>query len=121
MAFIPKSKRKRYNPKPKKRFGDDPFYNSGTWRKISKDIRKLFLLCPVCEETGPEMVDHVIPRRHGGASYDFRNLLPMCHACHNRKRALERKGPLLPTKESNKCEGLVPKGNKMDVVEKLKK
>lgn len=120
MAFIPKAKRKKYNPKPKKEFGKDTFYNSGTWRNVSRNLRISFLLCPVCEEKGPEMVDHVIPRSYGGSDYDYNNLLPMCHNCHNKKRALERSGPLLETKESKTQKGLVPKGNKMDIVEKLK-
>ena len=121
MAYIPKTKRKKYNPAPPKTFGQDDFYNRGTWRKISKDLRDCFIICPVCEVKPSEMTDHVIPRSFGGADYDYRNLLPMCHSCHNRKRALERSGPLLEYKESDKQKGFIPKSNKLNIIPRLKK
>jgi len=115
MAFIPRQKRKSYQPKRLKRFGGDKFYNSPAWRKVSKALRAAWIIshggiCPICLHNLVQMVDHVISRSIGGADFDHDNLLPMCDKCHNRKRGFEghANGPLIPTKESATETKLVP-------------
>lgn len=119
MAYIPKPKRKKYNPAKPKQFGKDPFYNSTAWRKKSKGIRDQVLICPICEIRPTEMVDHVIPRKFNGADFDNDNLFPMCHTCHNKKRGLEKAAPLLESKESEMFIGLVPL-DKYLIIEKIR-
>lgn len=81
--------------KVEKRFNTDPFYHSTMWRKFSKQYRKSNPFCFSCAKEGrtslTEVVDHITPRAAGGSDYDLKNLQPLCHQCHNRKRQTERK------------------------------
>lgn len=116
MAYIPKKERKEYEPKPVVKFGQDKFYNTAKWRKLSKAMRTEFIICPVCELRPSRITDHVVSRPDG-ADFDKDNLLPMCHHCHNVKRGLEANTnhPLVETKHSDTEPKLVPV-DKFDIV-----
>lgn len=122
MAYIPKTKRKSYQPKQNRSFGSDPFYNSQSWRKTSKALRQQYPICQVCEGKPSEVTDHIISRNLKGADYDSCNHLAMCHTCHNKKRGLEKhaKGPLIATKESELESKLIPV-DKQDIIDLLNK
>lgn len=122
MAYIPKQKKKKWQPKPIKRFGVDPFYNSTRWRKISKAWKVKHPICQVCAQRPTQITDHVVSRNVGGAEYDSDNFLGMCHIDHNKKRGLERHTniPLIETKESSIEDKLVPV-DKNDIIELLNK
>lgn len=122
MAYIPRQKRKSYQPKREPRFGKDPFYNLKAWRDKSHAVRAHYDgECAVCEFRLSEMTDHIVSRKQGGADFDWDNLLPMCHTCHNKKRGMEKtaKGPLIPTRESDTEPKLVPV-DKQDIIDLLK-
>lgn len=123
MAYIPKQKKKSYQRKAKKKFGQDPFYKKTVWRKMSKAIIEQFIICPVCEENPAEMTDHVIRRNQDGADYDIDNLLPMCNRCHNIKRGLEANSNdyLIETKESNTELDKVVPVDKLDIISVINK
>ena len=68
------------------------FYNSTLWRKVSRIYRTNNPLCEASETPQPaDVVDHIIPISQGGAKYDNRNLMSLCHEKHNRKSALSLK------------------------------
>lgn len=118
MAYIPKQKRKSYQPEKEKAFGKDPFYNLKVWRQTSHAIRAIYKgICQVCKDKPSDMTDHLISREVGGADFDQQNLLPMCHICHNKKRGLEAhtNEPLVPTRQSGVDGKLVPQ-NKEDII-----
>lgn len=75
--------------------------------------------CQVCEVEYSQVTDHVIPISQGGAKRDRRNLMAMCHKCHNKKRGIEAHsfGPAIPTFDTNT--GLVPQ-DRYEILEKLK-
>jgi len=98
MPSIPKKQRKRpwtRNKRSRSDYGNEnqEFYNSSQWRRASLLMRMEYPICPVCETSYVEMTDHVIPFRPAdpmsGAGLDHRNLLPLCHPCHNKKRGME--------------------------------
>lgn len=122
MAYIPKQKSKSYREPEQKKFGQDKFYNKTKWRKTSKAMIADFIICPVCEENPSQMTDHVIPRPDG-ADYDKDNLLPMCHRCHNRKRAKERdfNDYLVETKQSDTEQDKLVPVDKFDIIQVLKR
>ena len=53
-------------------------------------IRGPHCICPGWLPERDLEVDHIIPRSHGGAIADLRNLRAVCKPCHVRKTALER-------------------------------
>lgn len=69
---------------------DKRFYDSALWRAAREQQLRA---SPFCKECGrmAEMVDHVVPLRHGGEPTNPSNLASLCHRCHNVKRAHERR------------------------------
>jgi 5-methylcytosine-specific restriction endonuclease McrA len=65
------------------------------WAAFAKSFLRR---CPFCLECGyhgldvmAQVVDHLVPRSQGGSLFDRDNLIPLCHAHHNKlKRDLER-------------------------------
>ena len=45
--------------------------------------------CRKCGRSGRLECDHIVPLRHGGASYDPANLQAVCRRCHIEKTASE--------------------------------
>jgi 5-methylcytosine-specific restriction protein A len=72
------------------------FYDSSTWRKFRLEVLRREPFCRACRAAGcvrlAEMVDHIVPIRHGGDRLSWANLAPLCHACHNAKRGEEAHG-----------------------------
>jgi 5-methylcytosine-specific restriction protein A len=93
MPRIPKNRRRPWIAKAKKYakdYGneDSSWYRSKEWRKLRLMILQNEPLCRECSAVA-EMVDHIRPIKEGGARLDPENLQPLCHSCHNRKRAQE--------------------------------
>ena len=93
MPRIPKGRNRPWIAKPKryaKDFGneDSSFYRSKEWRTLRLWIIQNEPLCRSCSRPA-EMVDHITPIQEGGARLDPENLQPLCHSCHNSKRARE--------------------------------
>lgn len=65
------------------------FYKSRAWRELRKWFIQNNPVCIQCGHIGT-VVDHIVPRRSGGASFDVSNLQTMCDTCHNSKRQSER-------------------------------
>jgi len=86
MKDIPKRKNKPGFDKKK-------FYNGALWRNLSKLYREKN---PLCAESGDpaECVDHIIAINHGGAPYDYRNLMSMTRETHIVKTIAESSGPI---------------------------
>lgn len=80
--------------------GDQSFYNSPVWRNTSKAYRDENPLCENCFDKGrltdAALVDHIIPLPVGD-QFSRRNLMSLCHACHNQKSGKEGHagGPLI--------------------------
>lgn len=72
----------------------DPFYWTPAWRSVRLNKLKRDPLCCECLKINlvkrATVVDHIIPRRLGGADFADDNLQSMCAAHHNKKRAKER-------------------------------
>jgi 5-methylcytosine-specific restriction endonuclease McrA len=49
--------------------------------------------CWLCGLPGSTTADHVIPRSHGGAVYDLRNLAPAHKKCNESRGNREAEGP----------------------------
>jgi len=71
------------------------FYNSPTWRALSRAKRQVDPLCVACYKAGKvqagAVVDHIKPISQGGALLDWGNLQTLCVSCHNSKSSKERK------------------------------
>lgn len=67
---------------------NDPFYSSSTWLRVRLAHLSRQPLCVICKQPG-RVVDHVIPRRLGGANFDKKNLQTLCDYHHNKKRQEE--------------------------------
>ena len=71
------------------------FYSSTKWRKYSHSLRREFPLCQLCKENGKvvlsEMVDHVQSINSGGDKWNRKNLMCLCHSCHNKKSGRTKK------------------------------
>lgn len=80
--------------------GDQAFLKSAAWVQTSKSYREDFPLCENCYQKGrlidAAVVDHMIPRPIGD-HLDRRNLMSLCHVCHNQKSGKESHagGPLI--------------------------
>lgn len=94
LGFCAQHQRPRVE-QPRPRLYDDR-RGSSTARGYSykwQQMRKQYIaLHPVCVKCGrpSAAVDHIIPRRAGGAD-DERNYQALCHACHSKKTAVERR------------------------------
>lgn len=95
-SLCPKCQREEY--KQRSEYESDPFYWTPEWRKTrARQLRKQ----PFCEEcergnkvTKANVVDHIIPRRQGGADFAEDNLQSMCSDHHQKKRRQERGGKI---------------------------
>lgn len=71
------------------------FYESPAWRKLRRIKLAQMPLCEICYTNNrmekATMVDHKIEIKDGGAALDIENLTSICHHCHNKKTAQERK------------------------------
>lgn len=103
MPTLPKGKYyPAWQPPPEttRATGDQEFYNSWSWRKVSKLYRADNPLCENCYAkqrlTEAELVDHIIPMPTGQA-LDADNFMGLCHVCHNSKSSHEGRtgGPLI--------------------------
>ena len=71
----------------------DPFYRSAAWRRFRASVLRAR---PICEVPGCGIaathVDHIVPRRRGGADFDPANVQALCASCHSAKTALHDGG-----------------------------
>ena len=92
MPHLPKKQLRvpwaKNRPRVEKR--SDARYHTARWTRFSRWFRKKHPLCSCGRRS--EVVDHIVPARLEKFDfYDLSNLAPMCHRCHNRKRATEDK------------------------------
>jgi 5-methylcytosine-specific restriction protein A len=67
------------------------FYNTTTWRKLSKRVKLEEPFCRVDGCNNPtEVTDHIVAIEDGGEKLLRENLQGLCHKHHNRKSAKER-------------------------------
>lgn len=98
----------------KRRPGEQAFYNSPAWRKLSAQLRRTHKYCVLCSAKGvatlAQHIDHIVPVRCGGAKLDTRNLCALCMRCHNKKSSLEgkRNAPIVRTCEDEESGELLP-------------
>jgi len=62
----------------------DPFYSTKRWQKCRAAVLAQEPICRVCGRPA-NTVDHITPRRKGGADYERDNLQALCAECHARK------------------------------------
>jgi 5-methylcytosine-specific restriction protein A len=86
--FCREHRREKWKKEDEDRGGTDPFYTSVAWRNMRKLILSAHPLCVSCGALATT-VDHIRPRRQGGADLDLNNLQSLCRACHDIKRAKE--------------------------------
>lgn len=71
------------------------FYFRARWRKVRALHLQQEPFCRECRKEGrlveANIVDHIIPRDHGGSEYEDHNLQTICRNHHSRKSMLERK------------------------------
>lgn len=76
-----------------KRRERDPFISTKAWKLTRAKQLAEYPLCEHCELlsliTPATVVDHIHPRRLGGAEYSPSNLQSLCASCHNRKSRYE--------------------------------
>jgi 5-methylcytosine-specific restriction protein A len=127
MPYLPKPHRPSYLP-PKQRAKRTPsqaedqvFYRSAKWRRTTQLYRRLNPLCEASNYegfiVGAEVTDHIVPIQQGGSKFDERNLMPLCHREHNRKRGFEKNGYCVQT--TNTPDGLIPV-DRDEILRKLK-
>lgn len=95
-------KRKQRKRQPGNAGPNAKFYNSQLWRRTSATRRKLAnarphgIGCLACLYVGglgsAQVCDHIVPISEGGARFDERNLMELCHSHHNKKRGMEAHG-----------------------------
>lgn len=72
----------------------DPILQTREWARTSRDYRGEHPLCELCSLDGltvpADCVDHIVPRRSGGAVWDSRNHQALCNPHHARKTRWER-------------------------------
>lgn len=90
-----KHKRERWKRQNYKRRTDvneaklDRFYSGATWQKLRGMHIRNNPLCVHCGAVA-RVVDHIQPRRNGGADLDIDNLQSLCLSCHAIKTKNER-------------------------------
>lgn len=115
------SKQQKVDKKAAKRF-----YNKAQWIKLSKLERSDNPVCCVCESSPSAVCDHVIridvdvtgiAKTTGGAPFDRRNHMAMCHKCHNVKRGLELSN--FEVAKVRTPSGFLPK-RRADIIDKIR-
>ena len=87
---------KRYNETLRNK-KHERFYSSGQWKKVRTHIMSRYGgLCRSCAEfdmdVRADVVDHIVPIEiNWELKINFDNLQPLCHSCHNRKTADDKK------------------------------
>ena len=124
MPYLPKPEKKQVNNHPG---GTSSDLQNSRWRTLRKSILRRSPLCESClsveilnDVTGTRAahLDHIVPRKLGGAVYDLRNIAVLCASCHAKKSALERHG-LNPVAEMTDA-GLIPApGQKLIIFHKI--
>jgi len=116
MPTVRRHSRRLIKPEVNRSFGKGDnykFYNSTRWRKLSKLLKSQSPLCVVClfnNKVKPcSVTDHIIPVEHGGAMTDLQNLTTLCHSCHNKKSAKEKRKALYQAIDTPV--GMVPNPN----------
>jgi 5-methylcytosine-specific restriction protein A len=71
-------------------------YNSARWRRLSNKKRTVTPFCEDCEDQGittlANVVDHIVELNDNPKlAYAWSNLRSLCHACHNKKTAEEKR------------------------------
>ncbi|MEM6397495.1 MAG: HNH endonuclease signature motif containing protein [Bacteroidota bacterium] len=115
MPNLPRKNRHQDDPEQRTRerkpSGNQRFYNRKAWRATRKAYIQSNPLCEVCSYIGrteaADVVDHLIAISQGGSEYDSANLMAMCHRHHNQKSALELRGQLLVSIDTEA--GKIPK------------
>ena len=90
----------------------DPFYGSAEWRRVRTEFLAAHPSC-YCGRRATH-VDHVVPRRRGGAPYAWGNLQGLCHGCHNRKTNVRDGGFGRPASRSLLRPGCDAEGRPID-------
>lgn len=69
------------------------FYNSKEWRALREYVMaKNHFLCIQCTLVPADVVDHIIPIEvDWSLRLDVNNCQPLCHACHNKKTADDKR------------------------------
>lgn len=72
----------------------EQIYRTYDWQKVRGEVLRQEPLCRHCSKAGltvlANVVDHIIPIKHGGAEFNLENLQPLCVACHNKKTKQEQ-------------------------------
>ena len=85
---------RQYNVRRREHPIDGPrerFYSTSRWRQARAYHLRQNPLCAACGGLGT-VVDHIVPRRDGGADLAASNLQTLCQPCHSSKSATERGG-----------------------------
>lgn len=69
----------------------DRFYSTARWQRVRNWHLASNPLCIKCGQLG-QIVDHILPRRDGGAELDPDNLQTLCRQCHATKTHAETLG-----------------------------
>ncbi len=69
----------------------DKFYSSQRWQRLRNWFFSQHPVCIKCGQLG-QIVDHILPRRDGGADLDPDNLQTLCRQCHAIKTHSETAG-----------------------------
>lgn len=77
-----KKVRMSYEP----RYELDRFYSTARWQRARKMYIREYPMCAMCNGVG-HIVDHIVPRAHGGADLDAANFQTLCVKCHAIKTA----------------------------------
>ena len=68
-----------------------PFYLSSRWRKLRDWYIRQHPLCEECGRARATEVDHIREIKDGGDAMSESNLRALCHRCHMKKTAAERR------------------------------
>ena len=76
----------------------DPFYQSDAWRTFRRALEEeRGRICSGCAKAVPKdqmmIGHHLIPIKDGGPKLNPRNVILLCHPCHERSHRALREGP----------------------------
>src|SRR5690606_20958650 len=86
-------------------------YSTARWQRLRAAKLRREPTCEYCRQAGrceaAVAVDHRVAIRHGGAAWQWDNLVSACESCHNRKtRYVEQLGTAVPVKGCDPITGL---------------